>query len=258
MRLQTGIRRYCLMGGLLGLLLIGAACGGTESVDTSANVVAPTVVAPTLAVVATATTESNQLALDTEPTAPIVVTAFTPAQGEGPYYPVAKLADQDNDLTRVNDGAVAAGDILLLNGRVFDRNGYPVAGAVVEIWQTDAQGVYLHPNDPGFANLDPNFQGYGEAITAVDGSYQFRTILPGLYEPRPRHIHFKVKLDGVEWLTSQLYFVGDDRLGTDGLAAAAGTELAMLTLQLQPGTDNDGNPVQTAEGNIILGNYALD
>ena len=133
----------------------------------------------------------------------------TPSQQEGPYYPVYKLSDIDNDLTVMGDSSTpASGDLLLLSGSVQDTDGQPIANAVVEIWQTDASGAYMHPNDPATAGRDMNFQFYGEFVTGEDGGYSFRTILPGQYEPRPRHIHFKVKRNGEELLTSQFYFEG--------------------------------------------------
>ena len=126
---------------------------------------------------------------------PITVTYFTPAQTEGPYYPVAKPADRDNDLL-VLEGADGRpdGDVLEFGGSLFDSSGMPVSGAVIEIWQTDDNGVYLHPGDAGSSRRDVNFQSYGEAVTTEEGSYSFRTIMPGNYPPRPRHIHVKVTI----------------------------------------------------------------
>ena len=122
-----------------------------------------------------------------------------------------KTADRDNDLTVFAGAAgMPAGEIVEFGGTLYDQNGRPIPNAVIEIWQTDAEGVYLHPNDPGTAQRDVNFQFYGEAVTDENGRYTFRTILPGEYEPRPRHIHFKVKLDGQELITSQFYFAGEN------------------------------------------------
>ena len=135
------------------------------------------------------------------------------------------------------------GDIIEFGGKVYDANGSPLEGLTIEIWQTDASGVYLHPNDPGTASRDPNFQFYGEAVTDMTGQYDFRTILPGRYEPRPRHIHFKVKLDGQELLTSQFYFAGEfDSQGID----------PALLIDPQPGQDAEGNAIFTGQRDIIL------
>ncbi len=174
----------------------------------------------------------------------IEVTTFTPSQQEGPYYPVDKPADRDNDLVAVAGAAgLPAGQVIEFGGVVYDAAGLPVPGAVVEIWQTDANGVYLHPRDPGFAGRDPNFQGYGEAVAGADGRYTFRTIVPGLYEPRPRHIHVKVRLDGQELLTTQFYFADE--------IALRGDDAAML-LTTTSATDAAGNAILRAERDIVL------
>lgn len=178
------------------------------------------------------------------PPDPVEVTFFTPAQQEGPYYTVDKPADRDNDLvTLAGATAIPAGQVVEFGGIVYDAGGYAIEGAVVEIWQTDASGVYLHPGDPGTGNRDRNFQFYGEAQTDANGSYKFRTILPGLYEPRPRHIHVKVRLDGQEVLTTQFYFAGEIDL--------QGAE-AMMLIDAQPGVDDDGNAILVGERDIFL------
>lgn len=170
----------------------------------------------------------------------------TPSQQEGPYYPVETLADTDNDLTVVGDSStLASGDLLLLSGSVLTTDGQPIANAVVEIWQTDASGAYMHPNDPATASRDMDFQFYGESVTGEDGSYSFRTILPGQYEPRPRHIHFKVKLNREELLTSQLYFEGYEGAGQS-------REPAALTVQLSPATDEAYAVAYEGTKDIIL------
>ena len=102
--------------------------------------------------------------------ATIDVTYFTPAQTEGPYYPVEKPVDQDNDLTNVAGAAGSpAGQVIEFTGTVYDATGTPIEGLTVEIWQTDDNGVYLHPNDPGTEQRDRNFQFYGESTTGADG-----------------------------------------------------------------------------------------
>ena len=175
---------------------------------------------------------------------PIEVTYFTPSQQEGPYYTVNKPADRDNDLV---DFAGAAsppdGQILEFGGTVYGVDGLPLSGITIEIWQTDASGVYLHPNDPGTDGRDPNFQFYGEALTGTDGRYTFRTILPGLYEPRPRHIHVKVKQNGQELLTTQFYFTGEIDLQGDDAAMLITTESAQ---------DEAGTPILKGQRDIIL------
>jgi protocatechuate 3,4-dioxygenase, beta subunit len=120
----------------------------------------------------------------------------TPKTTEGPFYPSAPPDDQDNDLIKV-EGAVreAGGEALQLVGRVLDRSGKAIAGARVEIWQCDANGIYFHPGDRRLAQRDAAFQG-------------FRTIVPVPYTGRTPHIHAKVLKDGKELLTTQLYREG--------------------------------------------------
>ena len=184
---------------------------------------------------------------------PIEVTYFTPSQAEGPYYTVNKPTDRDNDLTQVT-GATAAplGEIIEFGGKLYDAAGLPIAGAVIEIWQTDHQGVYLHPDDPGTGRRDVNFQFYGEATTAADGSYTFRTILPGHYEPRPRHIHVKVKRDGQELLTTQFYFANDPALANERMFTREGSDAVHMVMDLTEGQDNTGNPIWIGRRDIVL------
>ncbi len=184
---------------------------------------------------------------------PIDVTFFTPSQGEGPYYTVNKPEDRDNDLTVVAGvSAQPGGEILRFSGKVYAASGFPVEGAVIEIWQTDSNGIYMHPGDPSTDERDPNFQFYGEATTAADGSYWFRTILPGKYEPRPMHIHFKVRVGGQVILTSQFYFQGDSSLSSDSLFTGTGRESEYLIITLYEGEDENGDIILMSERDIIL------
>jgi len=141
----------------------------------------------------------------------------------------------------------------LLTGRVLDTNGDPLPGAAVEIWQTDTTGVYDHPNDSSTASRDRGFQFYGTAIAGDDGTYAFRTVRPGYYEPRPKHIHVKVKLDGRELLTTQFYF-DEDRadLSNEGLFAQAGSLGEMLILKAADSVTMDGAPVAALTNDLVL------
>lgn len=140
----------------------------------------------------------------------------TPKQPEGPFYPVRDQQDKNSDLTRL-DGKdeLAQGEIIYLSGKVLDQHCEPVMGVVVEIWQACASGRYNHPGDAQNPSpLDPNFQYWGIVTTASDGSYNFKTIIPGHYEAgpgwmRPPHIHFKVHKRGYRELISQMYFAGN-------------------------------------------------
>ncbi|MEK9953087.1 MAG: protocatechuate 3,4-dioxygenase [Curvibacter sp.] len=159
----------------------------------------------------------------------------TPAQTEGPYYPVQLPADQDGDLLR--NGAVhyRHGTPVWLEGVVSDTAGTPVRGVQVEIWQCDHQGHYHHPGDGGRA--DPAFQGFGRVTVDRQGHYRFRTIRPAPYSGRTPHIHVKVRLGTRELLTTQLYVAGDPGNARDFLWRHLRSEAdrAALTVPFRPG-----------------------
>ncbi len=135
---------------------------------------------------------------------------LTPRQTEGPYYPDQLPLDQDNDLIRITDQITPAiGTITNIAGRVLDSSGTPIKGALVELWQADDHGTYIHTRGAQHGTRDPNFQGYGKFETASDGGYRFRTIKPGLYTGRTRHYHFGITLPGKRLFTTQLYFAGE-------------------------------------------------
>ncbi len=139
----------------------------------------------------------------------------TPAQTEGPFYPVSLPQDTDFDLLRNGTLNYSRGEAAWVEGSVADLQGRPVAGAQVEIWQCDEAGHYHHPADRGKA--DPAFQGFGRVTAGADGLYRFRTIRPAPYSGRTPHIHFKVKLAARELLTTQLYVAGDPHNESDFL-----------------------------------------
>jgi protocatechuate 3,4-dioxygenase, beta subunit len=145
----------------------------------------------------------------------------TPGQTEGPFYPVSFPADMDADLVRVQGRtAQAAGIVTHISGRILDRHGAIVPGAMVEIWQCDARGIYNHPRAPGQKRHDAGFQGYGRTQIDATGRYAFRTIRPVAYPGRTPHIHFKVHAPGVGRLTTQLYVAGEPQNATDGVLNA--------------------------------------
>lgn len=141
----------------------------------------------------------------------------TPAQTIGPYYPNRMPLDLDNDLLRINDNITpAVGDITWLHGRVLGRNGVPLRNALVEIWQADNNGAYIHTASP-ITNRDSNFQGYGKFLTGRTGEYVFRTVKPGLYPGRTRHIHAQITTATGEKLVSQVYKAGEALNNSDGV-----------------------------------------
>jgi protocatechuate 3,4-dioxygenase beta subunit len=170
--------------------------------------------------------------------------AQTPQQTAGPFYPVTLPLDRDNDLARVAGAAgPAQGEITHVFGRVLDRNGRPVSGARIEIWQCNAFGRYHHPRDTRDVPIDPGFQGYGETASAADGAYRFRTIRPVPYPGRTPHIHFAVTAPGAQRLVTQMYVAGEPLNARDGLynsirdpeARAAVTVALAPAPQVEPG-----------------------
>jgi len=142
---------------------------------------------------------------------------LTPRQMEGPFYPDRLPLDTDNDLLIVNDGITpAVGEITHLTGRILDANGNPLKSALVEIWQVDGQGVYLHTADT-HAKRDANFQGFGRFLTGSTGEYYFRTVKPVPYPGRTPHIHFKIKQRGESEFTTQCYIKGHPQNERDGV-----------------------------------------
>jgi protocatechuate 3,4-dioxygenase beta subunit len=142
--------------------------------------------------------------------------AATPRLTEGPFYPDKRPLDTDNDLLIVNDAITpAVGEVTHLTGRVLTAGGEPVRDAVVEIWQVDNNGVYLHSADSGRRQRDSNFQGFGRCGTGSKGQYYFRTIKPVPYTGRTPHIHVKVKKGGRELLTTQIFVNGHPQNKTD-------------------------------------------
>jgi protocatechuate 3,4-dioxygenase beta subunit len=143
---------------------------------------------------------------------------LTPRQTEGPFYPDHLPLDTDNDLLIINDGITPAiGEVTHLSGRLLDAKGDPIRNAVVEIWQVDGRGVYLHQGSNGADKRDANFQGFGRFLTGSTGEYYFRTIKPVAYPGRTPHIHFAVKMKGRDKWTTQCYVKGEPQNEKDGV-----------------------------------------
>ncbi len=134
----------------------------------------------------------------------------TPPQTEGPFYPDKLPLDTDNDLLIINDSITpAVGEVTHLGGRILDAKGDPVRNALVEIWQVDHNGAYIHSRDPNRGKHGGNFQGFGRFLTGSSGEYYFRTVKPVPYPGRAPHIHYKILKGGKELLTTQCYVKGD-------------------------------------------------
>jgi protocatechuate 3,4-dioxygenase beta subunit len=158
------------------------------------------------------------------PTRPLVPMKPALSALGGPVFGHDRFGPADADLTLNGrkDGE-PLGERIIVTGRVLDENGRPVPHTLVEIWQANAAGRYIHKVDQHAAPLDPNFFGGGRCLTDADGRYRFLTIKPGAYPWgnhfnawRPNHIHFS--LFGNHFATrlvTQMYFPGDPLLALD-------------------------------------------
>lgn len=142
----------------------------------------------------------------------------------------------------------AIGQLMHLKVRVLDEDGAPVGGTVVEIWQANSAGRYIHPNDDDHAPPDPNFYGAARLTTDATGAFLLRTIKPGAYPVptkdgwwRPPHIHFS--LFGKVWLSrlvTQMYFPGEPLNGQDRILNSvpdAAARDSLIARYIQPTGD---------------------
>ncbi|MDI2028096.1 protocatechuate 3,4-dioxygenase subunit beta [Saccharopolyspora sp. TS4A08] len=134
----------------------------------------------------------------------------------GPLLGQDRCGEQDHDLTAQHDGE-PLGERIIVSGKVLDSAGKPIPNTLVEIWQANSSGRYLHQGDRHPAPLDPNFSGTGRCMTDAEGNYRFITIKPGAYPWRnhdnawrPAHIHFSLFGQAfTQRLITQMYFPGD-------------------------------------------------
>jgi len=147
--------------------------------------------------------------------------ALTPPLTEGPFYPDKLPLDTDNDLIIIGNSITpAVGEITHLYGKILNASGEPIKNAELELWQCDANGVYINTRSsiPNADRQDKNFQGYGRFLTSSTGEYRFRTIKPVPYSGRPApHIHLRVNQNGREMLTTQLFIAGYPSNVRDGV-----------------------------------------
>ena len=168
----------------------------------------------------------------------------TAAEITGPFYPIQRPLDEDNDLTLLRGSTRRAqGRVIDLHGRVVGTDGQPVRNAIIEMWQANTHGRYAHKSDPNTAApLDPAFQGFGRQLTDSQGAFRFLTIVPGPYPvvdgtdrwTRTPHIHFDIR--GVhDRLVTQIYSRGEPLNDTDRLyQALSPKERETVTLTLTP------------------------
>jgi protocatechuate 3,4-dioxygenase beta subunit len=156
------------------------------------------------------------------PEKPLVILPHTLSEVTGPVYGHRRIGELDNDLTRQHEGE-PLGERIIVTGRVLDGAGRPVRNSLIEVWQANAAGRYVHHGDRHPAPLDPNFSGAGRCLTDDEGRYRFVTVKPGAYPWknhdnawRPAHIHFS--LFGPAFATrlvTQMYFPGDPLFDQD-------------------------------------------
>jgi protocatechuate 3,4-dioxygenase, beta subunit len=167
------------------------------------------------------------------PSKPLIFLPHTLSEVTGPVYGHGEIGETDNDLTRQHAGE-PMGERIIVSGRVLDSTGRPVPRSLVEIWQTNSAGRYVHSRDQHPAPLDPNFTGAGRMLTDEHGAYRFVTIKPGPYPWlnhynawRPAHIHFS--LFGRAFLSrlvTQMYFPGDPLFAFDPVFQSIADEKA--------------------------------
>ena len=161
--------------------------------------------------------------------------AKTARMTEGPFYPDKLPLDTDNDLLIITDGITpAVGEITHLTGRVLGLDGSPIRNTLVEIWQCDANGAYLHSGTNNADKRDKNFQGYGRFLTDSKGQYYFRTIKPVSYPGRSPHIHVAVTRGRERMLTTQLFIKGDAANDQDFIHDSLGDAITTVDVEFSP------------------------
>ena len=169
----------------------------------------------------------------------------TPSTTEGPYYTLASAntldktiftgAAGDNDLLHITASSVqASGTVQMLSGTLVNTSGTAIAGAVIELWEADNNGIYYYVSSSSgtnnYANRDTLFQHYGTCTTDSSGAWSFLTIRPGLYTGRIRHFHLKINIGGTLYLTTQL-MPADEAAATpsDNIVSGLGSNLSLCT-----------------------------
>ena len=167
------------------------------------------------------------------PNRPLIVLPHTLSEVTGPVYGHEHVGELDHDLTRQHAGE-PLGERIIVFGRVLDGDGRPVRDSLIEVWQANAAGRYIHQLDQHPVPLDPNFSGAGRCLTDGEGHYRIVTIKPGAYPWknhdnawRPAHIH--LSLFGPAFATrlvTQMYFPGDPLFAQDPVLQSVRDPLA--------------------------------
>ncbi len=192
------------------------------------------------------------------PQKPLIPNQQTLSEMTGPVYGHDSVGPLDNDLTRnAAKNGEPMGERIIVTGRVLEEDGKPVPDTLIEIWQANAAGRYVHTIDQHPAPLDPNFLGAGRCMTDSEGRYKFYSIKPGAYPWRnhhnawrPQHIHFSLFGHSfVTRLVTQMYFPGDPLLDIDPIFQSAPSEARELLIA--------GFSIDTTEPEFALG-YEFD
>jgi protocatechuate 3,4-dioxygenase beta subunit len=200
------------------------------------------------------------------PQQPLVDVPLTLSELTGPSRPCGLVTPEDADLTHnAGTGGEAIGQRIIVTGHVTDDRGTPLPNTLIEIWQANAAGRYVHKADQWPGPLDPNFLGIGRCLTNDAGEYRFLTVRPGAYPWRnevnawrPAHIHFS--LLGYAWkdrLVTQMYFSDDPLLGRDPIFNAVPESARHRLIATY---DHDVTQPEWALGwrwNIVLGGGTL-
>lgn len=183
----------------------------------------------------------------------------TARMGEGPFYPDKLPLDTDNDLLVITNSITpAVGEITYVSGKLLSSAGEPVRNALIEIWQVDNKGSYIHKDGENTGGRDSQFQGYGRFLTDSKGQYYFRTIKPVAYtlqgQFRAPHIHFIVGRNGKRILTTQMMIKGHEANSQDFVLAAnrdrSSLDTILVDFKPMPGS---AIGELTADFDIVLG-----
>jgi len=173
------------------------------------------------------------------PSLPLIEVPLTISELTGPGPAISAVTPEDADLTKnAGTGSEALGQRIIVTGKVVDENGVPIPHTLLEIWQANAAGRYIHKRDGWPGPLDPNFLGIGRCLTDQGGMYRFLTIRPGAYPWRnhanawrPSHIHFSVfGPNMLSRLVTQMYFPGDPLHERDPIMCSVPGEAAKKRL----------------------------